>query len=71
MTKQRIAYFVACIDDFASHFGLSPREAYAYLERHGGMRFLIDCYEAEHTLSIQDAINDMAAVCHRNGGQLL
>ena len=32
--------------------------------------FLDECYEAEHLLSIEDAINDIAIICKNNGGQL-
>ena len=68
--KQAMAYFVVCIRDFGETYGLTPKESHAYLERHKGLQFLIDCYEAEHTLSLEDAVADMAAVCKRNGGML-
>lgn len=68
--KQKVAYFVVCIRDFGVSHQLTPKEAYSYLDRHKGLQFLIECYEAEHTLSIEDAIADMTAVCKRNGGRL-
>ena len=68
--KQIISYLVVCIRDFGEAYGLSPKEAYSYLERHKGLQFLIDCYEAEHTLSIEDARADMTIICKRNGGRL-
>ena len=69
-TKQAMAWLVVCIRDFGRTFGLTPKESYAYLERHRGLQFLIDCYEAEHTLSLDDAVADTAMVCKRNGGLL-
>ncbi|MBP5364546.1 MAG: DUF3791 domain-containing protein [Bacteroidales bacterium] len=68
--KQRLAYYVACVRDFGERFNLTPNDSFAYLESHGGMRFLIDCYEAEHTLSLEDAVADLITVCKRNGGML-
>lgn len=68
--KQKIAYYLVCIRDFGERYGLSQKEAYTYLERHKGLQFLIDCYDAEHTLSLEDAVSDMAMVCKRNGGML-
>ena len=36
-----------------------------------GLNFLYDCYESEHTLSIEDAVEDMYQICRRNGGELV
>ncbi len=66
----RIEYIVACVGAFASRFLLSNAQAYAYLRRFTGIDFLIDCYEAEHTLSIDDAVSDLQAICRRNGGRI-
>ena len=46
------------------------RIAYNYLSKYSGLDFIIDCYESEHTLSIDDAVEDMHAICKRNGGEL-
>lgn len=67
-TKQKVSYLIVCIRDFGTNHNLSPKEAYAYLNKYRGLQFLIDCYEAEHTLSIEDTVADMATVCKRNGG---
>lgn len=69
-TKQMMAYYVVCIRCFGERFGLTPKESHAYLDRHAGLQFLMDCYEAEHTLSIEEAVEDMAVVCRRNGRRL-
>lgn len=66
----KIEYIVACVGAFASRFLLSNAQAYAYLRRFTGIDFLIDCYEAEHTLSIDDAVSDLQAICRRNGGRI-
>lgn len=69
-TQNRISYFVCCIGAFAKQFGLSPRAAYAYLDRFKGIRFLDECYEVEHQLSIADAVSDLTTICQRHGGTL-
>ena len=68
--RSRIEWLVACVSEFAAAHGLSPREAFAYLARHRGMEFLVRHYEAEHTLSFADTLDDLSAVCRRNGGGL-
>ena len=69
-TKNRIEYFVACVTEFAKAFGLDFKESFDYLDRHRGLDFLVSCYEAEHTVSFVDAIQDLQQVCRRNGGSI-
>ncbi len=66
----RIEYIVSCIGAFAQNYRLSNSQAYAYLRRYSGIDFLLDCYEAEHTLSIEDAVADLQAICYREGGRI-
>lgn len=66
----RIEYVVACVGAFAERFNLTNMQAYAYLRRFTGIDFLLDCYAAEHTLFIDDAVADLYAVCKREGGRL-
>ncbi len=68
--KNRIAYTVMIVRDFGDAHHLTPRQAHNYLSRHKAMDFLDKCYEAEHTLSWQDALDDVTIVSKRNGGQL-
>jgi hypothetical protein len=62
---------VYCISAFASHYELSIKQAYSYLKWFKGISFLDECYEAEHQLSIKDAVSDLSVICHRNGGALI
>lgn len=66
----KIEYVVCCVGAFATKFSLTNAQAYAYLRRFSGIDFLIDYYAAEHTLSIDDAVNDLAAICLKKGGKL-
>ena len=66
----RIEYVVACVGAFAQRHKLSNMQAYSYLRRFAGIEFLLDCYAAEHTLSIEDAVSDMQLICQREGGKI-
>jgi hypothetical protein len=73
ITKQQtdiINYLVICINDFAERFGLEPQIAYRFLAKFGGMEFLMRHYDIEHTLSLDDAVEDLKTICRRNGGVL-
>ncbi|TGX83848.1 DUF3791 domain-containing protein [Palleniella muris] len=69
-TFDRIEYVVACVGAFAQRYKLSNQQAYAYLRRFSGIDFLLDCYVAEHTLSIDDAVSDLQVLCRRKGGKI-
>ena len=66
----RVAFIIYCIRKFAEHFGITVKESFDYLHKYKGIKFLDDCYEAEHTLSFDDAVNDLTAVCLKHGGYL-
>ena len=57
-----------CISTFAESKNLSLKDAYNYLEEYKGIDFLEDCYDAEHLLSLDDAVDDLIVVCKNNGG---
>ena len=66
--KEVIEYIVAAISEFAKRNVLTVKEASNYLLRFKGIDFLEQCYPAEHTLSVNDWIEDVTIVCKRNGG---
>lgn len=73
MSKEQsniIEYLICVIGAFAHRFALSNAKSYQYLREFKGLNFLIKHYEAEHTLSIDDAVEDLAVICHRHGGAL-
>jgi hypothetical protein len=67
----KIEYIICCVGAFATKFNLTNSEAYSYLRRFTAIDFLLDCYEAEHTLSIEDAVDDMQMICLRKGGRIV
>ena len=65
-----IGYTVALISEFAHHFGIHPRQAYAYLKRFKGMEHLHEHYGILHTQSFTDTVDALVQVCLNNGGKL-
>ncbi len=61
-------YIVVCISEFASRYEMHMRDAYVYLSRNKGIEFLKEFYDVEHTLSFDDVLDDLTAVCRKNGG---
>jgi hypothetical protein len=68
--RDKIQYVVLCITEFARQKGIDIREAFQYLDAHEGLAFLVECYEAEHTLSLDTAIEDLTLLCQNNGGNI-
>lgn len=66
----KIEYVVACVGAFAQRYQLTNPQAYAYLRRFAGIDFLLNCYAAEHTMSIDDAVADLQVICRREGGKV-
>lgn len=66
--KKKINYTVVCVNEFANRYHLSPKEAFMYLDAHKGIEFIKENYDAEHTLSFDDAVDDLTLICRNNGG---
>ena len=64
----KIRYINMCIVEFGKKFGLTTRLSYLYLKQYSGLAFLDKCYEAEHQLSLNQALSDLKAYCMRHGG---
>jgi len=67
---KKIYYYVMCVSAFSKEKDMEKRNAFNYLLEHNGIEFIIECYDAEHTLSIEDAVNDLTLVCKNNGGNI-
>ena len=70
MTDKQVQYYVMCVSAFSNKKGLNQRDTFNYLYDYKGINFLIECYDAEHTLSLDDAIDDLTRVCKNNGGSI-
>ena len=68
--RNRVNYYILCVGAFAEQKSVSLSEAFNYLNTFKGIDFLIDCYDAEHTLSLNDAVEDLTRVCKNHGGMI-
>lgn len=63
-----IEYIIICVHEFAKKFSLKPKEAFNYLQRFQGLNYIMEYYDVEHLLSIDEAVEDLTIICHKNGG---
>ena len=70
MVKDKLAYIIAVVSEFAATFSMNPQQAYRYLDRFKGIDFVDRFYDVEHTQSFEDVVEDLALYCRKNGGQL-
>lgn len=68
--RKEINYTVACVSEFADRHNMSQQEAFQYLYKYKGIEFLKENYEIEHTLSLDDTLDDLFMICRNNGGAL-
>ncbi len=69
--KRRIInYTIACVSEFADKHDLSLQDAFIFLFTYKAIDFIKENYEIEHTLSFDDALDDMLIICEKNGGTL-
>ena len=68
--KKQIEYIVLCVGRFAEHYNLSLKDAFNFLFKYKGIEFLKEFYEIEHTLSLEDCVEDMLRICKNNGGSI-
>lgn len=66
--KNKIDYTVVCVNEFAKRFHIASKDAFFYLYNHKGIEFIKTHYDIEHTLSLDDAVDDLTLICRKNGG---
>ena len=69
--KRIISYIIAVIHEFSNTYNLTIKEASNYLQRYKGIDFLIEYYDIEHLLSINDCVDDLTRLCAKNGGNII
>lgn len=69
LTK-KINYVVVCVNEFAAKKSIDEKTSFEYLDENGGIEFLDENYDIEHTLSLEDAVEDMELICRKHGGRL-
>ena len=70
VSNNKIAYTVTCVSRFATTHRLSKKDAFSYLYNNKAIAFIKEHYDIEHTLSLDDAVEDMTEICRQNGGTL-
>lgn len=70
MDKYQIPYTNLCIRKFAERNDMSLDAAFKYLLTFGGMDYLIDFYDIEHTLPLEDTIDELTLTCKANKGHI-
>lgn len=66
----KIRYINLCIVEFGKRNGMPSAQAFNYLNTYKGVSFLDKNYEAEHLLSLDDTLADLAVYCKRHGGTM-
>ncbi|MCQ2311561.1 MAG: DUF3791 domain-containing protein [Paludibacteraceae bacterium] len=69
-TIWKIQYINLCISAFARKYKMQPHISFRYLNQYAGLDFLDRNYEAEHILPLEDTLNSLQQICHRNGGTI-
>lgn len=65
-----VEYIIALVNEFATKFGLTDKQACNYIRRHQGILFIEKNYGIIHTLDFKEAVDSVAAYCRRYGGEL-
>ncbi len=68
--RDKIEYIIALVDEFAKKFSLTAKQAYHYLQFYKGIELIIKHYGILHTLSFEDALENLEIYCRKNGGSL-
>ncbi|MBQ7931401.1 MAG: DUF3791 domain-containing protein [Clostridia bacterium] len=66
----RARYMVMCVNEFAARKKMDRRSSFRYLYNNKGIQYLMEHYDIEHTLPINDTIDALTIVCMQNGGTI-
>lgn len=66
----QVHYYVMCVGEFAKVKNMNVKDAFNYLYMYKGIAFLCEFYDVEHTLSLENAVEDLTRVCRNNGGNI-
>jgi hypothetical protein len=50
---------------------MSIKDAFFYLKKYNGIRFLMENYEIEHTLPKDDTLEALSRITRQNGGHII
>lgn len=67
----KAGFVISLISEFATRYGILPRQAYFYLKNFKGLDYLYKHYNVLHTFSFEDSVEAVSMVCRKNGGDML
>jgi hypothetical protein len=67
-SRNWIAYMNMIIFEFADSYKLPVKKAYIYLKQYGGIDFLNEFYDVEHTENPYYTVRTLLNVCRNQGG---
>ena len=67
-SRHWIEYVNMIIFEFADGYKLPLKEAYSYLKQYGGIDFLNEFYDVEHTENPYYTVRTLLRVCRNHGG---
>lgn len=67
---EKLEWVTIFIYEFAKRFGLTIKEAFAYLHRFKAIDYIDKHYGFVHTQSFESIIDDMVVFCKQRGGKL-
>lgn len=70
LEKNMADYFVVCVREFSKRHNMASKDALLYLDEYGGLDFLEEFYDVQHTLSFDDTVDSLTVICHKNGGAI-
>lgn len=66
MKQQQIRFITIAVCWFAESKNISTKQAYNYLLRHNGIKFLEENYEYEQTFPRAEIVNDLTTICRNH-----
>ena len=69
--RKQINYAVVCVNEFARRYNLKMKDAFQFLFQYKAIEFLKENYGIEHTLPLEETLDDMMLICQKNGGRLV
>jgi hypothetical protein len=69
--RNTINYVIACVSEFARKYNIAKKDAFLFLYKYKAIEFIKENYDIEHTLSLDEALEDMMLICNKNGGVLI
>lgn len=61
---------VMTIFEFADKYGLTPSQAFRYMNAYGGVEHMLLFYDSNKNESVLHTIEDLRSLCRRNGGKI-